>query len=107
MNLSDIKEKIKSNEYEISFHAEKERYADDIEIVDLETAISNGEILENYLDDIRGEICLILGYANNQPVHIVCGYTRNKCVRIITVYKPETPKWINERTRRRGGEKNV
>ncbi|MEQ8172903.1 MAG: DUF4258 domain-containing protein [Candidatus Eremiobacterota bacterium] len=107
MNLSDIKEKIKSNEYEISFHAEKERYADNIEIIDLETAISNGEILENYRDDIRGESCLILGYANNQPVHIVCGYTQDKYIRIITVYKPEKPKWINERTRRSGGEKNV
>lgn len=106
MDISKIKEKIEDDEYEISFHAEKERYADDIEIIDLETAISNGEILENYLDDIRGESCLILGYANNQPVHIVCGYTQEKCIRIITVYRPQKPKWLDERTRRGGGEKN-
>jgi len=49
MEIEEIKEKIKYDKYEISFHAEKERYAEDITISDLETAISDGEILEDYL----------------------------------------------------------
>ena len=102
MDIDEIREKIKNNEYEISFHAEKERYAEDIKISDLEAAISNGAILENYSDDARGPSCLILGYSQNRPIHIVCGHTDIEWIRIITVYIPKKPKWINERVRKRG-----
>ena len=97
MELEEIRKKLERNEYEISFHAEKERYAEDITIPDLENVIYNGEILEDYPDDLRGPSCLILGYSQNRPVHIVCGYTPIK--------------WINERrrskSRSRGDEGNA
>ena len=51
MKIREIWEKVERDEYEISFHAEKERYAEDITILDLETAIYNGEILEDYPTD--------------------------------------------------------
>jgi len=104
MEIEEIKEKIRYDRYEICFHAEKERYAEDITVSDLETAISNGEILEDYANDPRGPSCLILGYSQNRPIHIVCGYTSIKWVRIITVYIPKLPKWTNEKTRARGGK---
>ena len=85
MKIQEIKENIRRDEYEISFHAEKERYAEDITIYDLETAIHDGEILEDYPDDPRGPSCLILGFSQNLPIHIVCGYTEIKWLRIITV----------------------
>jgi len=75
MEIEEIKEKIRYDKYEICFHAEKERYAEDITISALETAISGGEILEDYANDPRGQSCLILGYSKNRPIHIVCGYT--------------------------------
>jgi len=106
MEIEEIKEKIKCDKYEISLHAEKERYAEDISISDLEEAISCGEILEDYANDLRGSSCLILGYSQGNPIHIVCGYTSIKWVRIITVYIPKLPKWINERKRARKGGKN-
>lgn len=105
MSIEEIKERINQDNYEISYHAEKERYAEDISISDLETAISNGEILEDYPNDPRGPSCLILGYSKNRPIHIVCGYLPREWVRIITVYLPKPPKWINERTRRPKGGK--
>ena len=46
MEFEEIRKKVEQNEYEISFHAEKERYAEDIAISDLENVIYNGEILE-------------------------------------------------------------
>ncbi|MBI4007747.1 MAG: DUF4258 domain-containing protein [Planctomycetes bacterium] len=107
MDIREIKEKIRLGEYEISYHAEKERYAEDITITDIETAITNGEILEDYPDDPRGSSCLILGYSQNRHIHIVCGYTSLKWIRIITVYLPKRPKWIDERTRGKGGESNA
>ncbi len=42
MEIREIQEKIRKEEFEISFHAEKERYAEDITISDLEAAIYNG-----------------------------------------------------------------
>lgn len=99
MEIKEIQKKVKSEEYEISFHAEKERYAENITIHDLETAIYDGEILEDYPDEARGPSCLVLGHSQGRPIHIVCGYTPTKWIRIITVYIPKLPKWIDERTR--------
>ena len=48
MDIREVQEKVERNEYEISFHAEKERYAEVITIPDLENVIYNGEILEDY-----------------------------------------------------------
>lgn len=99
MDIEKTKRKIISNQYEISFHAKKERYAEDITISDLENAILNGEILEDYPNDRRGSSCLILGCSRNIPIHVICGHTETKWVRILTVYIPKPPKWIDEKTR--------
>lgn len=103
MDIREIRETFSSDEYEISFHAEKERYAEDIKNSDIENVISNCEIIEDYPDDPRGSSCLILGYSEGRPIHIVCGFTLIKWLRIITVYIPKLPKWIDERTRAKEG----
>jgi len=107
MEIREIQYKVRKEKYEISFHAEKERYAEDISINDLEAAVYSGEILEDYPDDPRGTSCLILGYSKNRPIHIVCGYSSTKWIRIITVYLPKLPKWIDEKTRAKGGKRNA
>ncbi len=107
MDIREIREAFSSDEYEISFHAEKERYAEDIKNSDIENVISNCEIIEDYFDDPRGSSCLILGYSEGRPIHIVCGFTLIKWLRIITVYIPKLPKWIDERTRAKEGGGNA
>jgi hypothetical protein len=101
MNILKIQEIIRIGDYQVSFHSEKERYAEDISIRDIETAILNGEIIENYPYDIRGQSCLILGYSKGRAIHIVCGLTSEQSLRIITVYLPKSPKWSDDRTRRK------
>jgi hypothetical protein len=100
MNIEEIRNHITQGDYEISVHAEKERYAEEVSLTDIEAAILNGEVLEDYLDDPRGESCLILGYSRSRAIHIVCGYTSVRSLRIITVYLPKPSKWLNDRTRR-------
>ncbi len=108
MDITEISEKIRRGEYEISLHAEKERYAEDITIPDIEASIFAGEILEDYPTDPRGPSCLILGYSQGRAIHIVCGKTSTDWIRIITVYLPKLPKWIDDRTRRPSlGEQNA
>jgi len=100
MEIQEIKAHFSQGNYEISFHAEKERYAEDISLADIETAVLNGEILEDYPGDPRGASCLILGYTEGRTIHVVCGYTSVHAIRVITVYLPKPPKWRDERTRR-------
>ncbi|MEW6274837.1 MAG: hypothetical protein AB1556_06945 [Bacillota bacterium] len=48
---------------------------------------------------------MVLGYIGpGKPMHAVCGIDPLGTLIIITVYFPESPKWINERTRRKGDQ---
>jgi len=105
MELGEIQAFVRAGRYEVSFHAQQERLEDDLDLDQIEAAIvDRGEILEQYPDDPRGESCLLLGFVGNAPVHVVLGWaamhlTTDKLLRIITVYRPTVPKWIDPRTR--------
>lgn len=101
LTISFIKQNISNGDYELSLHADEERFAEGLTIEHVEVALRSPELLEDYPDDPRGESCLVLGYSNQQPVHVVCGMTRQKKLLIITVYLPRLPKWKDERTRSR------
>ena len=62
------------------------------------------QLVAENIKKIGGESCLILGYSKGRAVHIVCGYTNIRTLRIITVYLPKPPKWIDEKTRRERGK---
>jgi hypothetical protein len=94
MDISLLKNKIANNEYVYTHHAETERRADNLTLTQVETALLNSEILEQYQDTGRGESCLLVGFAKNLPIHMVCGWRGYKIV-IITVYIPQPPKFIN------------
>jgi len=99
MDLEEIKAKIRANQYSYTHHAELERRADELKFTEIEEALLDGKILEHYPDTGRGESCLIVGFANDLPIHIVCGWRGNK-VALITVYIPRPPKFLDPWTRR-------
>ncbi len=104
MDIHEIRQLIRHGAYEVSMHAQQERLAEDLDVTEIEEAISQGEILEAYPHDPRGESCLIVGYAGIKPIHAVLGWAksrgeRKRILRIITVYLPQPPKWSNSRTR--------
>lgn len=102
MDIVAIKAKVQSNQYVYSLHADIERKADDLTLQDVEPALLNGEVLDQYSDTGRGKSCFIVGFSNDIPIHIVCGWRGNK-VSIVTVYVPKPPKFIDPWTR---GSKN-
>ena len=62
MDLEEIRRLLDEGRYEFSLHAQQERLEENIDIAEIEEAVlSQGEILEEYPDDPRGESCLILG----------------------------------------------
>ena len=62
MDINEIKNKISKSDYTFTHHAEVERKADDLAFYQIEEALLDGEILENYPDAGRGESCLVLGF---------------------------------------------
>ena len=103
-DFGEIQRLVGQGRYEVSAHAQRERLAEDLDVVELEGAIEQGELLEEYPDDPRGWSCLVLGYAGARPVHVVLGWAHSRredarVPRIITVYVPGPPKWRDSRTR--------
>lgn len=72
MKLEDIKSLIRNNQNVYSVHAETERKADELTFAQIEEALLSGMILEQYPDTGRGESCLVIGFAGETPIHIVC-----------------------------------
>jgi len=102
IHIDWIIEKARKNEFQLSGHAHKERQEEDIYAWEIREALINCEILENYPKDPKGPSCLVLGYAAERLIHVVCGRGKNDWLLIITVYIPKPPKWLDPKTR--GGQ---
>jgi hypothetical protein len=98
MDIEDIKACVRKDQYMYSLHAEIERRADELTFAQVEEALLNGKILEQYPDAGRGKSCLVIGFAGEMPIHPVCGWRGGKIV-FITVYIPRPPKFIDPWTR--------
>jgi hypothetical protein len=98
MNLDEIKSNIRNGKFRLSLHAEVEAEAENLRIGQIVEAVLDGQVLEAYPDTGRGESCLIVGFAEKMPVHVVCG-TRTENVIIVTVYIPGPPKFLDPWTR--------
>ena len=95
IDIKDIQKDIKNENYFFSKHGDEERKNDNLTIYEVEEAILNGRILENYQDDKRGESCLVVGFTQlGKPIHIVCARSGDSTI-IITVYIPSSPKFKN------------
>ena len=100
--LAVIRERVERGDYVISFtHTEKLRERK-IGAEDIEEAIRNGVLIEDYPDDPRGPSCLILGRSGGRTLHVVCGRLEEEQILIITAYEPDPAEWESYwRTRRR------
>lgn len=97
-----IADEINKQYYELSLHADDERIADSLTIAQIEFALSDCEIIEDYSNDPRGASCLALGFTGDGiPVHAVCGKNPAGHLIIITIYIPTMPKWKDPYTRNR------
>ena len=95
INEEWIKAKTRNSEYFVSRHGDQERQNDNLTITEIENALLNGKILEQYPDTGRGESCLVVGFTDTgKPIHIVCG-KQGHTMTIITVYIPSPPKFKN------------
>jgi hypothetical protein len=103
--IPKVQQFLRDGRYEVSLHAQQERLEENLDLAKIETAIiEHGEILDDYPNDPRGESCLVLGFVGSRPIHGVMGWETLKgeaqrMLRLITVYTPTAPKWMDPRTR--------
>ncbi|MCK4294297.1 MAG: DUF4258 domain-containing protein [Planctomycetes bacterium] len=63
---------------------------------EVRSAIENGEIVEDYLKDLRGHSCLLLGKGKNKRmIHIVCS-PKDEFLAVITAYIPDPNEWSKD-----------
>lgn len=84
-----------------TLHAVKEEAMDNITAEQVENALKAGfDVIEEYTDDPRGISCLVLGFSDDLPVHVVCAPHEDALI-IITVYRPDISKWTDGYKKRR------
>lgn len=104
--VEHLQAKVREKKYRLTFHAEKEREADQITQQEIEEAVlsEHCELIEDYPTDPRGHSCLILGFTRaGLPVHMVCGHLREEEFIVITIYRPDPEEWVNWRVRKEPG----
>jgi hypothetical protein len=62
--------------------------------------VLEGDVIEDYAEDVRGHSCLMLGYGDGRrAIHVVCS-PKDDYLAVITAYLPEKDEWSNDfRTR--------
>lgn len=101
MNFKEIQKLIKKRDYLFSDHADEEKTKDKLKIEEIEEAILSGKVIEERLDDPRGESRLIAGQSSSgKIIHIVLGLRFGKPI-IVTNYIPSQEEWIGGKIRRR------
>lgn len=71
MSIEEIKRLIREGRYEVSIHAQQEGLEDDLDIEEVESAVIQGDLIEDYPADPRGPSCLVGGLAGAKPIHVV------------------------------------
>lgn len=71
-----------------------------ISAADVRKVLEEGEVIEDYPDDPRGQSCLMLGRgADGRVIHVVCA-PKEDYAAVITTYLPDATQWsANFKTR--------
>lgn len=99
--IEDVRIKFAARQYEFSVHALDQSLIRNILVTEIEEAIVEGEVIEDYPNDKYGPSCLILGFTRQKrPLHLQCSYPSRPLIKIVTIYEPDPNRWIDFRKRR-------
>lgn len=70
---------------------------------EVEEVILQGEVIESYSEDARGQSCLMMKeVSTGRVIHVVCA-PKKEYLTIITAYLPNEEQWENDmKTRKKG-----
>ena len=93
LSIDKIKELIKNEKIRWTNHVVVRLLQRRINQSDVESALLNGEIIEEYENDYPYPSCLVYGInIHNQVIHIVCGSNGIE-LWVITAYYPDNIEW--------------
>ena len=96
LNIDKIKYLVNTGKLRWTNHITVRLLQRNISQEDIEYALSNGEIIENYEDDYPYPSCLVLGVnKSNEYIHIVCGSNGTE-LWLITAYYPDKLEWKDD-----------
>ncbi len=99
ISIKSLRRFIKNEKYEYYVHALAEAKKDGIEPEDILYVLLTGRIIERCPDRYR---LLVFGEMSNQlPLHVVCDYSDEDMIYIITVYIPSREEWSHNFQRRK------
>jgi hypothetical protein len=70
-----------------------------ITVSEVRQVVFEGELIEDYPDDVRGHSCLLLGAPRQGAIHVVCS-PKTEYLAIITAYIPDPSEWSPDFRRR-------
>ena len=91
--IERIRDKIRQQQYDMTAHAMEEMAEDDLDIIDVECSILNGEVVRIDRDDLRGTKYVVKGMAVDEktPVGTAGRFSSIERYLIITVYEVTDP----------------
>lgn len=96
--LDKIRDLVRRRRYRVRLHAVRHMVEEGFSEEDVIEAVTEERsvILEHYPDDLR---CLVLGYftlgeRTASPLHVVCDYSQEDVVDLVTAYIPQKPWWM-------------
>jgi hypothetical protein len=99
MVIKPIRDGILESKYRISDHAVKQMIKRSITRLEIEEAVINGEIIEEYPDDKYSPSCLIYGRTKTEKdLHVQLSLPPS--IIVITTYDSDPEEWINCKIRR-------
>ncbi len=101
LEIEKIKQLVREDKIRWTNHAIIRLFQRNITQEDIQSAILNGEIIEEYENDYPYASCLVYGInIENKVLHIVCGMNESE-LWIITAYYPDNVSWENDLKTRR------
>jgi hypothetical protein len=87
--IDKIRNAIRTGNYDLTYHSVEEMAEDNLDIYDIEHAVSDGKIAKQEFDGVRGLKYVIHGQAKDEitPVGIVGRFKETGIFLIITVYE--------------------
>ncbi len=98
MNIDRFRRLVLDGKYFFYAHALTEAKKDGVTPEDAVHAILTGEVIEEYLD--RQRILVFATISQDMPLHVVCDYSQENVLLIVTVYIPDDRLWIGFKIRR-------
>lgn len=96
LNINRIRELVTNKQIRWTNHVVIRLLQRNISQKDVEYALLNGEIIEEYENDYPYPSCLVYGISiNNEVIHVVCGAGKEE-LWIITAYYPNNNEWNDD-----------